>query len=360
MTIRARAAFLWFGRARGLERWAAHVREFSLHGNLLLACYTGVVCSLYGVFVPQSCEVVAAQYRTCTFQENFVDLTAYNVFVLFFNLLAGSLMLAVTAYELRRERFILAHFDVDGSVAEDNLLDELAKEGAEGLAGDLLAFNKRYFHLQSANVVFALVNALLSLILVCLYWDGFKTLTTFASNFALVAVRCTRSLAVAHASQSQAMARSIHLNGPVTFNVLSDHSRRELREASAAAKATAVEAAEAAATAQDAAAGTHGRDPASPALAFMSSWGRTRHALEGPGAHAVPQGKLWTLALSRLRASVPPAALRTDTVAKMTVNPLAVVSRRPQQEEVPLSSSHASAPSSLRPAPPCALSVVQE
>jgi len=247
-------------------------REIGVLGFLLVAAYTCFISSFFAVFVPQKCAntyyVGTANatgvvplgslgctlaggtltcYHDCTFAENtYVDIDPFNILVLVVNGISAVLMLAGFFVELHRERWMILHLDVDAGKADDNLAVDF--KFVPSLEKRLLNINGHYFRVFVAITVVQVANVILSgfLIFSPTFYNGYRSITTFLTNFVLLAQRLSTSVLVSRAGYSKVLAQSINLVENMTFNVVthehvgaSQRGGRTLTDVSGAAPGSA-------------------------------------------------------------------------------------------------------------------------
>ena len=166
----------------------ALVRKLMVVGYLTLATYTCFIGTFLAVFVPQRCTTVlpaaagagnaTVVASECTFAQNvYQDIDAYNTGALLLNL-ATFLVLMVGFYlEFQREKWIIHNLDADPAKPDNNLASELTGD-SEGLSDELKMelfrtlrlHNRRYKIIFEAIFFFMIANAVVSGVLVFLYW----------------------------------------------------------------------------------------------------------------------------------------------------------------------------------------------
>ena len=191
-----------------------------------LDIYRIIVGCFYSIFVPQLCTDKATKAEhACTLKDNVTDLTDYNTAVIAVNALAAASMLAAFIIELRREIWMIGHLDVDSKKADDNLVHEI--EGYEKMKGTFLRKNRHYTIAFSVAGVLAVLNAIMSGVLMGQYFDGLKTVTTFATNSLLIGMRSAKSLQIARKCRADMKALSAYLGEQTAYNTIDPDYRKE-------------------------------------------------------------------------------------------------------------------------------------
>jgi hypothetical protein len=136
--------------------------------------------SLLSIFVPQNCNG-----RICSVYENFIDLSAFNIFAIIVNFVLFGLFIITYIYELKREFFMLEHFDTMKDYPDNHLTLVINKY--DSVNKQINNFNKHYNKLCISLYVFFFFNWIVSAVLVFHYFYLDKTtISTMITNFLLV------------------------------------------------------------------------------------------------------------------------------------------------------------------------------
>ena len=212
---------------------------FALMG---LDIYRILIGSFFSIFVPQRCDVKSnlvdsnsttvemKSSHTCELKENISDLTSFNWFVLGLNAFTALSIAIAFIWEFKRETWMVNHLDVNPEKPDNNLDDELDMKNDENkliekyqsMKQSLLWKNRIYYYLFLAVAITATLNFGFSLALMILYYDGFKTMTTFFTNALLIFMRVQKSLSVAKTCEKELKAQSVFLSEPVAFNSIDE------------------------------------------------------------------------------------------------------------------------------------------
>ena len=196
--------------------------------TLLVSAYSVVIGASFAVFVPQACGHTAGsganatRYEAeCTFEENtYIQIDAFNALVLGVNFVSVLLLLGGFGFELVRERFIITNFAVDLEVSDDNLEMALMSTGRTELMQNLHWYNSRYMWIFSFLLVFNIVNVALSAVLIRQWYAGYRSITTFITNFIILFSRLGRSIMLARTCILENQAQSANIMQYLTFNVV--------------------------------------------------------------------------------------------------------------------------------------------
>jgi hypothetical protein len=184
-----------------------------------LDIYRIIVGCFYSIFVPQLCtDRLTKAENACTLKDNITDLTDYNTAVIAVNALTAASMLAAFIIELRRELWMIKHLEVDSKKADDNLVHEI--ESYDNMKQSFLKKNRHYTIVFSVAGSLAIINAIMSGVLMGQYFDGLKTVTTFATNSLLIGMRSAKSLQIARKCTKDMKALSAYLGEQTAYNTI--------------------------------------------------------------------------------------------------------------------------------------------
>lgn len=207
-----------------------------------LDIYRILIGSFFSIFVPQRCDVKnniansnstiveIKSSHTCELKENVSDLTSYNWFTLGFNAFTALSIAIAFIWEFKRETWMVNHLDVNPEKPDNNLDDEFDMKNEENkliekyqsMKQSLLWKNKIYYYLFLSVGITVTLNFGFSLALMILYYDGFKTMTTFFTNALLIFMRVQKSLSIAKTCEKELKAQSVFLSEPVAFNTIDE------------------------------------------------------------------------------------------------------------------------------------------
>lgn len=211
-----------------------------------LDIYRILIGSFFSIFVPQRCDVknnisnfnstTVLEFttsHTCELKENISDLSSYNWFVLGLNAFTALSIAIAFIWEFKRETWMVNHLDVNPEKPDNNLDDEFAMKNHEdkpipkyeSMKASLLKKNKIYYYLFLTVAITATLNFGFSLALMVIYYDGFKTMTTFFTNALLIFMRVQKSLSIAKTCEKELKAQSVFLSEPVAFNTIDEKYR---------------------------------------------------------------------------------------------------------------------------------------
>ena len=203
------------------------IREIASIVGLLYTAYSCVIGAFFAVFVPQSCPQTFGSgvnatvlHSTCTFAQNTTeDIDYFNGVVLIVNLVSALLLLGGFAFEFARERFIIINFDIDVQKPDSHLQLQLITFPKVREA--LHWYNSVYRGLFAFILIFNLANVGLSIRLIAIFYDGYRSVITFITNFLILFSRLCNSIWLAHACDTEGKAQLANQYENLNFNVLS-------------------------------------------------------------------------------------------------------------------------------------------
>ncbi len=193
-----------------------------------LDIYRIIVGCFYSIFVPQLCtDKVTKAEHACSLKDNVTDLTDYNTAVIAVNAFTAASMLAAFIIELRRELWMIKHLEVDSKKPDDNLVHEI--ETYDKMKRSFMKKNRHYTIAFSVAGGLAILNAIMSAVLMGQYFDGLKTVTTFATNSLLIGMRSAKSLQIARKCTTEMKALSAYLGEQTAYNTIDPDYRQEAK-----------------------------------------------------------------------------------------------------------------------------------
>ena len=208
-----------------------------------------LMASMLSVFIPQGCpqtgdntdlfiehfpgkpvpDYINGTYTektVCTFKDNFTDLIDYNSFVLAFNFITLCYFIYLYWIELRRERWMISHFDYDKEKPDENILT--LKTDYPDIMEKLQKHNHKYMLTYKYLHILYIANFLFSAILVLyFYYLDFRTITALITNTALCTNKIRVGRNVAYSSYHNEHAFSFYNTKNISFNVIDPRFRIE-------------------------------------------------------------------------------------------------------------------------------------
>jgi gas vesicle protein len=189
--------------------------------KILMAC-------LLAVFVPQSCRGVDGSVHLCSEQENFRDLTRFNVFVLIYNFITLGSFIYFFVIEFIREDRLVKYFDIDAHKGDYHIHTVI--QGYPKIQHTLETYNRLYYKSTVALLFFLITNFVFSAILVLhFFYLDFRTITTLLTNTLLVVDKLSVAYGVAKQSYVEKLPVSFYQKKHVTLNIIDkDYEGKEL------------------------------------------------------------------------------------------------------------------------------------
>lgn len=180
-------------------------------GGFFVECFKIFMACLLSVFVPQECDG-----RMCSIQENFDDLNAFNIIVLFVNFATLGVFFALYVIELDREYWLIKHLDIDRTNGERSVA-EITTDSV--IVNDLSSHNKRYYQTSLAVVgTFALNFVLSTILLLGVYYYDYRTVTTLLSNTLLLVGKVKTCLRLSTISYKEKKGMSYYTVDHLCYN----------------------------------------------------------------------------------------------------------------------------------------------
>ena len=203
------------------------IRELASVVGMLYTAYSCIIGAFFAVFVPQSCPQTFGSgvnatvlHSTCTFAQNTTeDIDYFNQIVLIVNLVSALLLLGGFAFEFARERFIIITFDIDVQKPDSHLQLQLITFPKVREA--LHWYNSVYRGLFAFILIFNIANVGLSIRLIYIFYDGYRSVITFITNFLILFSRLCNSIWLAHTCDTEGKAQLANQYENLNFNVLS-------------------------------------------------------------------------------------------------------------------------------------------
>lgn len=181
---------------------------------MIIELFKMSMACLLSIFVPQNCNG-----NICSTEENFKDLTSFNIGVIAFNFVTLFIFILAYVYEYKREIWMITNLDNDNTIP-DNSLEEKIKSHPE-VKRELELTNKIYIGFQLILAIFIISNFVLSSVLVFhYYYYDYKTITTMITNLLLVYGKITENLGMSIKCYKNNSACSAYLNEKLVFNTL--------------------------------------------------------------------------------------------------------------------------------------------
>ena len=180
--------------------------------SVTLELYRVLVSSLLILFVPQKCND-----HVCTFQENMeTESNAYTA-GLVVNFVTMFAFLILYSVEIKRENKLIAYLEVNPSQPTDNSsVGQSLQRLSEEKRNNILSLDRYYQRSAYSAMVFFVVNAVLSGIIVYDYSLGNQTTTTIITNILFMVMKLADVYTIVNTEEN--IFYSAYLKGKVQFN----------------------------------------------------------------------------------------------------------------------------------------------
>ena len=199
---------------------------YSLVFELLIELFKINQACLLAIFVPQKCYTKDSNCNIdyslpphmCTILENTICLSPYNTFVLYFNIFTIFCFLILYVIEIRRELWLLDHFDYEENININNL--EIEKENNIILFNKLNYCNKIYFNIYILMTIIYIINFFSSAILVLVlgYYLNISSVTVFISSVLLCSNKVIYGTYIAYYSYYNNKPTSYYTKYNLSYN----------------------------------------------------------------------------------------------------------------------------------------------
>lgn len=190
---------------------------------LLSESFKVLMATLLSIFVPQRCDNQID--KICTINDNFTNLTNYNIIVTTFNFITLGTFIALYTIEYMRENWCIVYLDIDNNIANTNLKTEI--ERYPEYKDKLILLNNRYNTISILVVCMNIINFILSAILIYgYYYLDYKSVTVLLTNVILIVDKIINCFNVSKKSVEEILPISAYMMTPVIFNVVDKDYRK--------------------------------------------------------------------------------------------------------------------------------------
>ncbi len=193
---------------------------FISYVSTVLEFYKILMACLLAIFVPQYCEDTKT---TCTFKQNFQNLSKFNEFVLFYNFATLTTFSYLYYIQSKRETYWITHLEVNKNKADNGLHESLTQHNHEkhkSILNKVIYYNTLINKLTKGAVINFYMNALFSSILIFYYYyDGFRSVTTLITSVLLVSQKLYSTYVISsECLKDKPLALSLVRLEPISFN----------------------------------------------------------------------------------------------------------------------------------------------
>jgi hypothetical protein len=209
-------------------------------GNLFSNGFKVLVSCMLSIFVPQYCEnpEVPGEGTTCTFQQNFENLTPFNAFVIGFNFFTLVLFVRMYFIESKREFYFIKQLDNNPEFA-DNYLETALKPVETDNSNTLYTkakisdgvhhLNNKYHSSIKWSIVTFVLNAIFSSVLIFyFFYDGFRSVSSMITNLLLISSKLYKDWSIMSDGKNKLEATSTSMSEPIKYNTIDSKVSRRL------------------------------------------------------------------------------------------------------------------------------------
>jgi hypothetical protein len=201
--------------------------------STVLEFYKIFMACLLVIFVPQYCEDTKS---TCTFKQNFENLSRYNEFVIFYNFATLSSFIYLYYIQSKRETYWITHLEVNKNKPDNGLQESLSGTGTisgnekyEKILNRVKYYNILINNITKKAIINFYINAVFSSILILYYYyDGFRSVTTLITSILLVSQKLYSTYVISsECLKDKPLALSLVRLEPISFNDIDPDYRLE-------------------------------------------------------------------------------------------------------------------------------------
>ena len=199
--------------------------RFYIIVDIIFEVYRVIMACALVVFVPQTChgstgcENNVGEVKTvCSVYANINIncLSNYNIFVLFFNLFTALSFLLLYFIEIKREQWIMKHFQKDPE-ENDNYIEKFYLQ-YEGLFRKLFNYNTLYNVTYKAITFIYLTNSVLSAVIFYFHYYDITTITNLITNLLLCSRKIYLGLYLSYTSLANNSPTCYYTREFISFN----------------------------------------------------------------------------------------------------------------------------------------------
>lgn len=187
----------------------------------ILFLYTGLrimLATLLTVFVYQLCPRQDGTLKDCTFKDNFVNLSKFNLIALIVNFITLGVFSGFYIVEYYREYKCMKYLSIDNNLPANNLRNEIISYPK--IEEKLNYLNIHYRNYSIVMFVMNIVNIVLSAILIYHYYGGYKSIVGMLSEVFLIVDKLYNSINIAHKSVKEILPYSAYMKDYIIFNTV--------------------------------------------------------------------------------------------------------------------------------------------
>jgi hypothetical protein len=198
----------------------------------ILFLYTGLrimLATLLTVFVYQLCPQPNGTLKDCTFKDNFINLTKFNLIALIVNFITLGVFSGFYILEYYREYKCMKYLTIDNNLPANNLRNEIISYPK--IESKLNYLNIHYRNYSVVMFIMNIINIVLSALLIYHYYGGYKSIVGMLSEVFLIVDKLYNSINIAHKSVKEILPYSAYMKDYIIFNTVDvKYKQRKMSE----------------------------------------------------------------------------------------------------------------------------------
>jgi hypothetical protein len=189
--------------------------------STFLFIYTALrtmLATLLTIFVYQLCSNSDGTVKDCTFKDNFIDLTLFNLSAVIINFLTLGIFIGFYILEYYREHKCIKYLDIDCNMPTNNLKYEIISYPK--IEKKLNALNVHYRNYSFVMFLVNILNIVVSSIVIYHYYGGYKSIVGMLSETFLIVDKLYNSLNIAYKSVKEILPYSAYMKDYIIFNTI--------------------------------------------------------------------------------------------------------------------------------------------
>ena len=177
-----------------------------------------MLATLLTIFVYQLCSNLDGTLRDCTFKDNFINLTTFNLAAVIINFLTLGVFIGFYILEYYREHKCIKYLDIDDNMSTNNLKYEIM--AYPKIEKKLNNLNIHYRNYSFAMFIMNILNIIVSSIIIYHYYGGYKSIVGMLSETFLIVDKLYNSINIAYKSVKEILPYSAYMKDYIIFNTI--------------------------------------------------------------------------------------------------------------------------------------------
>jgi hypothetical protein len=189
--------------------------------STFLFLYTALrimLATLLTVFVYQLCPNPDGTLKDCTFKDNFINLTTFNLTAVIINFITLGIFIGFYLLEYYREHKCIKYLDIDENVPTNNLKCEILSYPK--IEKKLTALNLHYRNYSFIMFIVNILNIVISSMVIYQYYGGYKSIVGMLSETFLIVDKLYNSINIAYKSVKEILPYSAYMKDYIIFNTI--------------------------------------------------------------------------------------------------------------------------------------------